>query len=51
MNPRYREVIVLHELCGLTYAEVGQEIQVSNVATVRQIHSRALSKLRDLVNP
>lgn len=46
---RYRQVIVLRSFCEMSYAEIKAEIGVDEEATVRQIYSRALQKLRSLL--
>ncbi len=46
---RYREVIVLRDLCGMSYAEVAEAIGAEREATVRQVHVRAVQKLKDLL--
>ncbi|HLU49909.1 MAG TPA: sigma-70 family RNA polymerase sigma factor [Planctomycetota bacterium] len=49
LSDRYRQVVVLRSFCGMSYAEIKDEIGVAEEATVRQIYSRALAKLRELL--
>jgi RNA polymerase sigma factor (sigma-70 family) len=44
---RYREMIVLRSLCGMSYAEIAAKIGAEKEATVRQIYFRAVHKLRE----
>jgi RNA polymerase sigma-70 factor (ECF subfamily) len=48
LSPQHRDVIVLHELQGLTYQEVAATLDVP-VGTVKSRLSNALRKLRDLL--
>jgi DNA-directed RNA polymerase sigma subunit (sigma70/sigma32) len=50
LTPRQRLVIVLHYYCDWTYGEIAQAIGISDV-TLRQDGSRALSRLRDEMEP
>ena len=48
LSPLHRDVIVLHELQGLTYQEVAATLDVP-VGTVKSRLSNAFKKLRDLL--
>lgn len=48
LSPQHRDVIVLHELQGLTYQEVATTLNVP-VGTVKSRLSNALRRLRDLL--
>ncbi len=48
LSPLHRDVIVLHELQGLTYQEVADELDVP-VGTVKSRLSNAFRRLRDLL--
>jgi RNA polymerase sigma-70 factor (ECF subfamily) len=46
---RYRELIVLRSLCGMSYGEIAATVGAEKEGTVRQIYSRAVQKLKDLL--
>ena len=48
LSPQHRDVIILHELQGLTYQEVASALNVP-VGTVKSRLSNAFRKLRDLL--
>ena len=50
MPPRYREVITLSRIAGLTNEEIAQRLGITN-ANARMLLSRALARLATLVNP
>ena len=49
LSPQHREVIMLHELQGLTYQEVAAQALNVPVGTVKSRLSNAFRKLRDLL--
>ena len=44
---RYRELIVLRSLCGMSYKEIAETMGFDREATVRNAYSRALHKLEE----
>jgi RNA polymerase sigma-70 factor (ECF subfamily) len=46
---RYREVIVLRSLCGMSFADVARQIGSEKEATARQIYFRAVQKLKEIL--
>ena len=47
IDPEGREIIVLRQLCQMTYAEVAEAMGFAEEATARKACSRALKKLAD----
>ena len=47
---RYREAIVLRNLCGMSFAEVAKSLGADKEATARQIYFRALQKLKEILS-
>lgn len=46
---RYRELIVLRSLCGMSYEEIAESMGVDRVATIRMACSRAVQRLAELM--
>ena len=46
----YREVVILRNLCGMTYPEVAAEMGYDRESTVRSLHARAMGKLSSLLS-
>lgn len=49
MPRHYREVIILRNLCGLSYEETARELRFAQESTARKAHSRALAKLKEML--
>jgi len=45
----YREVIILHNLCGMSHKEIAQELGASDEQNVRKALERARTKLAKLI--
>ena len=45
----YREVIIMRQLCGMSYREMAKAMGFGKEATVRKACSRALRKLREMI--
>ncbi len=48
---RYRELVVLRSFCEMTFAEVAETLGFEREATARQAYSRAVGKLREMLDP
>ena len=49
MDERYREVIVLNRLCGMSHAEIAETLGMGQEGTARQVCFRAMHKLKEMI--
>jgi RNA polymerase sigma-70 factor (ECF subfamily) len=49
LQPHQREVVILRQICGMSYREIAEDLGFEKEATVRVALSRALDKLRKLL--
>lgn len=49
LQKHHREVIVLRRLCGLSYEEIAAELGFRQAETARKAYSRAMEKLKELL--
>jgi RNA polymerase sigma-70 factor (ECF subfamily) len=49
MPSHHREVIILRQLCEMSYAEIAKAMGFAEEATARKVLSRALKRLREMV--
>lgn len=47
---RYRELIVLRSFCEMSYAEIAEALGFDREGTARQAYSRAVAKLREMLD-
>jgi len=46
---RHRELVLLRSFCGMSFGEIAEKLGIEKEGTVRQIYSRAVHKLKEML--